>query len=128
MSVTLVEIRNQIGVTTDVIDDTMLQEALTMAEEYCTAFCARYGASGAGDAYDIAVKYMAQANVRYNLDVRGIKPESLSVGGLSMGTALSSTVDQLKALADSSLRTTVLSSNNRIDMYIRHIRSGKTVR
>jgi hypothetical protein len=62
------------------------------------------------------------------LDVRGIKPESLSVGGLSMGTALSSTVDQLKALADSSLRTTVLSSNNRIDMYIRHIRSGKTVR
>ncbi len=113
-------IRTILGLGQDVVDDATLAEALTLAEEWCDIRAQAYAAT----APDSAVTMMVLYFLRQNLDIRGIKPSSISMPDLSMSTDLASACALLK---DAALEAIKASGFNRGGVF-KHIRSGKVSR
>lgn len=125
MTVTLTDMRNFTGLTSVTISDDELTEHLSTATSACTGYMNAHYAGASGDAFDSAVKYMCCAGVRMILDLKGIKPDSWTSAGITMSTNVQADIAQLKSMADYYLGLEVVAQGGR-DMWIRHIRSGKT--
>ena len=81
------------------------------------------------DAYDAAVFYVARASILRQLDAMGIKPQSLKLSDLSVGSDVSQNFDQLMKLANERLQSAALfSAGNKTDLYIRRLRGGQGIR
>ncbi len=113
-------LRTILGLSQDVVDDDTLAEALTLAQEWCDIRAAAYGTTSPDSAVTMMVLYF----LRQNLDIRGIKPSSISMPDLSMSTDLASACSLLKDAATEAIKA---ASYNRGSVF-RHIRSGKVAR
>lgn len=97
-----------------------------MALEYVDGALAARGVGVGGSSYNIAVRYMTAVHVLRRLDIMGIKPTSLSTGGITVGSDLGAAIDEYtKLTADAIDNAVKTNATNRTDLYIRHIRSAK---
>ena len=85
------DLRTLFGLSTDVVSDALLTVIVNDAREWCAEKAAAYHVAPP----ESAVKLMAQVYLRENLDLRGIKPSSISMPDLSMSTDLRSICDKL---------------------------------
>lgn len=123
MTVTTTELRNWLGVSTSLISDTQLGECLTMGQEYVSA---QLQARGVGGTSDPAVRYMSAMFAWMNMDVRGIKPQSLHAGELTIGSDVKGQEDQFQKLADMAIKAQVLISiGNKRDAFVKRLRGGR---
>lgn len=117
---TLETVRALSGLGSDVVPDEDLAVHLQLAQDWCDTRATGYGVS----APDSAVALMTIFFLRQYLDLKGVKPSSLSLPDISMATdvhsmcelAKSSAVEQIKALAFARGGA------------VKHIRSGKVGR
>ena len=114
------ELRILFGLGPDVISDEALEIIIAQAQAWCDEKAAGYGITPP----DSAVVLMAQVYLRQNLDLRGIKPSSISMPDLSMSTDLRSVCDALTDQAASQIKSAAF----RKGKGFRHIRSGKVAR
>lgn len=96
-------VRAVTGLSADIVPDSDLQVQLGLAQEFCSSIASGYGVT----APDTAVAFMTVYLLRNYLDLRGIKPSSITMPDLAMSTnvremcqlAYDSAVRQIKSLA-----------------------------
>lgn len=129
MTITITDLRTMTGLSVTAIGDAALTECLLIATDYCAGQCSAQGVGTGGTAYDVAVQYMALANVWRNLDARGIKPQDLTSGSVHIASDVGQAVAQWTKLAEDALKMVVkINASSRRDLYMRHLRSGKGMR
>jgi len=109
--------RALLGLGPEVISDESLQACIDLAQEWCDRKAAAFRVS----APESAVAAITEYNVRKNLDMRGIKPSSLSMPDLSMSTDLASILNKLYEQAVQAIKDEAVARG----AGFRHIRSGK---
>ncbi len=128
MTITIADLRAMTGLSVTAISDAALTECLLIATDYCAGYCTAQGVGTGGTAYDAAVHYMALVNVWRNLDARGIKPQGLTSGSVTVSSDVAQSIDQWTKLAENALQMTVkTNASSRRDLYMRHLRSGKGI-
>lgn len=130
MTITTTDLTNWLGTTlTASLSSNQIASALADGNRYCNGKMQELGISGGGDAYDAAVFYVARASILRQLDAMGIKPQSLKLSDLSVGSDVSQNFDQLMKLANERLQSAALfSAGNKTDLYIRRLRGGQGIR
>ena len=113
-------IRALTGISADIVPDTDLQVQITVAEGYCADIARGYGCT----VPETAVAFMTVYVLRNYLDLRGIKPSSISMPDLSMSTDVRSMCELAYDTAVRSIKSTAIASGGAV----RHIRSGKVGR
>lgn len=111
------DLRVMFGLSQDVVSD----ELLTLVVRYATDWCAQKAAAYHVTPPETAIALMAQVYLRQNLDLRGIKPSSISMPDLSMSTDLKTACDMLTEQAESQIRSAAYAKG----AAVKHIRSGK---
>jgi hypothetical protein len=111
------EVRLILGLSTDVVSDQTLNAALTLASEWCAVRASAYHVQPPQG----AIVMMTLFFLRNNLDLRGIKPSSISMPDLSMSTDLKSACDMLKDAALDEIKAAAYARG----AAVKHIRSGK---
>jgi hypothetical protein len=114
------EIRLLLGLSADVVSDDTLEAAEGAALDWCTIRAAAYKVAPPQS----AVAMMTLFFLRQNLDIRGIKPSSISMPDLSMATDLRGACELLKATAVEEIKAAAFSKGQGF----KHIRSGKVPR
>ena len=109
-----------LGVSEDVVPDDVLTDAVELAQDWCRARASAYSV----EAPESAVVMMAIFFLRQHLDLKGIKPSSISMPDLSMATDVRSMCDLAKDLAVEAIKASASSKGQTF----RHIRSGKVGR
>jgi len=123
MTVTTTDVRNWIGVSTALLSDTQLGECITMGQEYVAAQLQKRGVGGTSDP---AVRYMTAMFAWMNMDARGVKPQSLKAGELTIGSDIKAQEDQFQKLADAAISAQVLISyGNKRDAFVKRLRGGR---
>jgi len=113
-------VRYILGLSADVVSDDVLDTAVELAGDWCTARASAYGVT----APESAVVSMSIYFLRVHLDLAGIKPSSISMPDLSMSTDFASATNQLIESALADIRAVAFSSGTAV----RHIRSGRVGR
>lgn len=116
----LTKTRLILGLSEDVVSDDVLQDAVELATDWCTAKASAYGVQ----APESAVVMMALFFLRQHLDLKGVKPSSISMPDLSMATDVRSMCDLAKDMAVEAIKSSASASGQSF----RHIRSGKVGR
>ncbi len=111
------DVRIICGLSTDVVSNAVLEQAVVLAEEWCQARARAYSTT----APKAAVVSMALYYLRAHLDLAGIKPSSISMPDLSMSTDFRSASELLKADAIEAIKAQAFSRGSAV----RHIRSGR---
>ena len=111
------KVRLIIGLSTDVIDTATMSAAVELAGEWCAVRASAYHVT----APDAAIVAMTIYYLRHNLDIRGIKPSSINMPGLSMSTDFRSACDILKESALDEIKAAAYARG----AAVKHIRSGK---
>lgn len=111
------DLRVLFGLSTDVVSDELLGVIIAQAQEWCDAKASAYHVT----APESAVALMAQVFLRQNLDLRGIKPSSISMPDLSMSTDLNTVCGRLEEEALTAIKSVAYSKG----AAVKHIRSGK---
>lgn len=111
------DLRILFGLSTDVVSDELMTVIVNDAREWCNDKASAYHVVPP----ESAVKLMAQVFLRENLDLRGIKPSSISMPDLSMSTDLRSICDKLTEDAMSQIKSAAYARGSAV----KHIRSGK---
>ena len=111
------DLRVLFGLSEDVVSDELLGVIITQAQEWCDAKASAYHVT----APESAVALMAQVFLRQNLDLRGIKPSSISMPDLSMSTDMRAVCDTLTAQAETQIKSVAYARG----AAVKHIRSGK---
>lgn len=88
--------RAYLGLGTDVISDAALGVCIKYAVEWCDDKAQSYGGAKVPEP---AIMLMTEYFVRQNLDLRGIKPSSISMPGMTMSTDLNATQARLEEQA-----------------------------
>ena len=114
------DVRNIIGVGTDVISDAVLETACRLGTDWCADRARAYGTT----APESAMVCMSIVFLRHHLDLAGIKPSSISMPDLSMSTDLASACRILQESAETANKSKAYANG----MAVRHIRSGKVPR
>ena len=108
------------GLSPDVVSDALMDDIIRQATDWCNAKASAYHVTPP----ESAVVLMAEAYLRRNLDLRGIKPSSISMPDLSMSTDLASACRILQESAETAIKSKAYANG----MAVRHIRSGKVPR
>lgn len=111
------KMRLLLGLSDAVVDDATLAAALELAEDWCATKAAAYSA-GVPDA---AVADMTLYYLRQNLDLRGIKPSSISLPDMSMATDLASASRLLVEDAERQIKASAFAKGQGF----KHLRSGR---
>lgn len=114
-------LRTYTGLDTATISDEALAVIITLAEDWCRQKAASYGGARVPEA---AVLDASVAYLRQNLDLRGIKPSSISMPDLSMSTDVNAAVSALFDRAEASIKASATGSGRAF----RHLRAGKVPR
>ena len=109
-----------IGLTADVIPDAVLEDAIELAQDWCQARASAYSV----EAPESAVIMMAVFFLRQHLDLKGVKPSSISMPDLSMATDVRSMCDLAKDMAIEAIKAKASARGQTF----RHIRRGKVGR
>lgn len=109
-----------LGLSADVVPDDVLQDAIELAQDWCQARASAYSV----EAPESAVVMMSIFYLRQHLDLKGIKPSSISMPDLSMSTDLRSMCDLAKDMAVEAIKARASARGQTF----RHIRSGKVGR
>lgn len=113
-------IRSLTGLTPAIIPDEDLRVQIDVAEGFCTRIARGYGCT----APDTAVAFMTIYCLRNYLDLRGIKPSSISMPDLSMSTDIVRMCELAYDVAVREIKSAAIASGGAV----RHIRSGKVGR
>lgn len=113
-------VRALTGLSADIVPDADLQVQITVAEGYCSEIARGFGCS----VPDSAVCFMTIYCLRNYLDLRGIKPSSISMPDLSMSTDVARMCELAYESAVRSIKSSAIASGGAV----RHIRSGKVGR
>lgn len=111
------DLRTLFGLSTDVVSDDLLNLLVKYATDWCNAKAAAYHVT----APESAVVLMAEVYLRQNLDLRGIKPSSINMPGLSMSTDVKTVCDMLTEQAEEQIKSVAYARG----AAVKHIRSGK---
>ena len=111
------DLRILFGLSTDVVSDELMTVIVNDAREWCNDKASAYHVTPP----ESAVKLMAQVFLRDNLDLRGIKPSSINMPGLSMSTDVKTVCDMLTEQAESQIKSAAYARGTAV----KHIRSGK---
>lgn len=111
------DLRVLFGLSEEVVSDELLEVTIKQAEDWCANEARAYRVSPP----ESAVALMAQVFLRQNLDLRGIKPSSISMPDLSMSTDIRAMCDSLTAEAKRQIKASAYANGRAV----RHIRSGK---
>ena len=111
------DLRTLFGLSTDVVSDDLLTLLVRYAREWCENKASAYHIAPP----DSAVALMAQVYLRQNLDLRGIKPSSISMPDLSMSTDIKTVCDMLTQQAEQQIKNAAYARG----AAVKHIRSGK---
>ena len=111
------KVRLLIGLSTDVIDMTTMETMVGLATDWCNDKAAAYHVAPPQS----AIILMTEFYVRQNLDLRGIKPSSISMPDLSMSTDVKTICDMLMDKAKEQIRSAAYARG----AAVKHIRSGK---
>ena len=111
------KVRLLVGLSTDVIDTATLEALVGLAQDWCNGKAAAYHVSPP----ESAVVLMTEYYIRQNLDMRGIKPSSINMPGLSMSTDLRTACDMLMEQAQQQIKDAAYARG----AAVKHIRSGK---
>lgn len=120
MSTDIATIRALTGLSADIVPDADLQVQIDIAQGFCSDIARGYGCS----APDTAVAFMTIYCLRNYLDLRGIKPSSISMPDLSMSTDVKSMCELAYETAMRQIKSSAIASGGAV----RHIRSGKVGR
>ena len=111
------KVRLIVGLSTDVIDTATMEAAVDLATEWCGVEASKYHVAPPSS----AIVSMTMFYLRHNLDIRGIKPSSIDMPGLSMSTDFASACDILKTSASEDIKAVAYARG----AAVKHIRSGK---
>lgn len=111
------DLRVLFGLSADVVSDDLMNVIIGQAQQWCADEASAYRVT----APESAVALMAQVFLRQNLDLRGIKPSSISMPDLSMSTDMRAVCDSLTAEARKQIRQAAYARG----AAVKHIRSGK---
>lgn len=111
------KLRLLLGLSTDVVSDETLTAAMELAEEWCATKAAAYSAN----VPDAAVADMTLFYLRQNLDLRGIKPSSISLPDMSMATDVVSASRLLVEDAERQIKAAAFAKGQGF----KHLRSGR---
>ena len=111
------DLRTLFGLSSDVVSDDLLDLVIRYATEWCDRKASAYHVT----APESAVVLMAEVYLRQNLDLRGIKPSSISMPDLSMSTDVKTVCDMLTQQAESQIKAVAYARG----AAVKHIRSGK---
>ena len=109
-----------IGLSADVIPDAVLEDAIDLAQDWCQTRASAYSV----EAPESAVVLMAVFFLRQHLDLKGVKPSSISMPDLSMATDVRSMCDLAKEMAIEAIKAKASARGQTF----RHIRSGRVGR
>jgi hypothetical protein len=130
MTIATTDLTNWLGTTlAATLSVNQIASALADGNRYCNGKMQELGISGGGDAYDAAVFYASRASILRQLDAMGIKPQSLHLSDLNVGSDVSQNFDQLMRLADERLQSAaIFSAGNKTNLYIVRLRGGQGLR
>lgn len=111
------DLRTMFGLSSDVVSDDLLDLVIRYATDWCNQKASAYHVTPP----ESAVVLMAEVYLRQNLDLRGIKPSSISMPDLSMSTDLKTVCDMLTEQAESQIKSAAYARG----AAVKHIRSGK---
>lgn len=111
------DLRVLFGLSEDVVSDALLDVIIAQAQDWCNDKASAYHVTPP----ESAVALMAQVFLRQNLDLRGIKPSSISMPDLSMSTDMRAMCDTLTAQAETQIKSAAYARG----AAVKHIRSGK---
>lgn len=111
------DLRVLFGLSEDVVSDELLGVIIAQAQDWCNDKASAYHVTPP----ESAVALMAQVFLRQNLDLRGIKPSSISMPDLSMSTDMRAVCDTLTAQAETQIKSAAYARGKAV----KHIRSGK---
>ena len=111
------DLRTLFGLSSDVVSDDLLTLVVRYATDWCNAKAAAYHVTPP----ESAIVLMAEVYLRQNLDLRGIKPSSISMPDLSMSTDVKTVCEMLTAQAESQIKSAAYARGTAV----KHIRSGK---
>ena len=117
---TISKTRLILGLSAEVVPDDVLADAVELATDWCTARASAYSVQ----APESAVVLMALFFLRQHLDLKGVKPSSISMPDLSMATDVRSMCDQAREMAVEAIKAQASAKGETF----RHIRSGKVGR
>ena len=105
------------GLSPDVVSDALMDVIIRQATDWCNAKASAYHVTPP----ESAVVLMAEAYLRRNLDLRGIKPSSISMPDLSMSKDLNTIIGRLEDEAMTQIKSAAYARG----AAVKHIRSGK---
>lgn len=105
------------GLSPDVVSDALMDVIIRQATDWCNTKASAYHVTPP----ESAVVLMAEAYLRRNLDLRGIKPSSISMPDLSMSTDLNTIIGKLEDEAMTQIKSAAYARG----AAVKHIRSGK---
>ena len=111
------DLRTLFGLSSDVVSD----DLLTLIVKYATDWCDKKASAYHVTPPESAIVLMAEVYLRQNLDLRGIKPSSINMPGLSMSTDLKTVCDMLTEQAEEQIKSVAFNRGSAV----KHIRSGK---
>lgn len=111
------DLRTLFGLSTDVVSDDLLNLIVQYATDWCNQKASAYHVTPP----ESAVVLMAEVYLRQNLDLRGIKPSSINMPGLSMSTDVKTVCDMLTEQAEEQIKSAAYARG----AAVKHIRSGK---
>lgn len=106
-----------LGLSAEVVPDDVLADAVELATDWCQARASAYSVQ----APESAVVLMALFFLRQHLDLKGVKPSSISMPDLSMSTDMRAVCDTLTAQAEMQIKSAAYARG----AAVKHIRSGK---
>lgn len=108
------------GLGEDVVPDEDLTVHLQLAQDWCDTRARGYGVT----APDSAVALMTVFFLRQYLDLKGVKPSTLSLPDISMATDVRSMCELAKSAAVEQIKALAFARGGAV----KHIRSGKVGR
>ena len=111
------DLRVMFGLSEDVVSDELLDVIVRQAQDWCNNKASAYHVAPP----ESAVALMAQVFLRQNLDLRGIKPSSISMPDLSMSRDMRAVCDTLIEQAETQIKSVAYARG----AAVKHIRSGK---
>lgn len=118
MSITLQKVRLLTGLTADVVDDDSMSVCMELAEDWCRSKAGRVAPP------DSAVALMTVYFLRNHLDLKGVKPSSISMPDLSMSTDIRAMCELAKTTAVEQIKAAIANNGGAVI----HLRSGKVGR
>ena len=111
------DLRTLFGLSSDVVSDDLLNLIVKYATDWCNRKASAYHVTPP----ESAIVLMSEVYLRQNLDLRGIKPSSINMPGLSMSTDVKTVCDMLTGQAEEQIKAVAYANGSAV----KHIRSGK---